>query len=167
MHIASTLRRKRDEIAAAIAAYEVKIDAGRMDLAAVDRVIRLFDPAGRDETAIYFELGRLWKPGEILAVCREALEQEGLLDTRQLALLVARAKGLDDQDAVLFKSVGIRVSRTVSNAMKRGLVANGGKRNGIRLWKRREAVVAPARGLTAGAVARSAGAPATGRKIFI
>jgi hypothetical protein len=36
MHIASALRRKRDEIAATIAAYEARIDAARMDLAALD-----------------------------------------------------------------------------------------------------------------------------------
>jgi hypothetical protein len=97
MHIPSNIRRKRDDIAAAIAAYEAKIDAAKMDLAAVDKAIRLFDPeGGRDEIALYFELGRLWKPGEILAQCREALEREGPLDTRQLALRVAKTKGRDD-----------------------------------------------------------------------
>src|ERR1700677_1179605 len=51
MHIPSALRRKRDEIAATIAAYEARIDAARMDLAALDQVARLLDPeAGRDET---------------------------------------------------------------------------------------------------------------------
>jgi hypothetical protein len=56
MHIPSALRRKRDEIAASIAVYEARIDAARMDLAALNQVARLFDPeAGRDETYREFE----------------------------------------------------------------------------------------------------------------
>ena len=62
MHIASALRRKRDEIAATIAAYEARIDAARMDLAALDQAARLFDPeAGRDETVLIRELAALGK----------------------------------------------------------------------------------------------------------
>jgi hypothetical protein len=37
MYIASALRRKRDEIAATIAAYEARIDAARMDLPCSNR----------------------------------------------------------------------------------------------------------------------------------
>jgi hypothetical protein len=37
MHIASALRRKRDEIAATIAAYEARMDVARMDLAGSNR----------------------------------------------------------------------------------------------------------------------------------
>jgi hypothetical protein len=49
MGLTSALRRKRDEIAASIAVYEARIDAARMDLAALNQVARLFDPeAGRD-----------------------------------------------------------------------------------------------------------------------
>ena len=56
MHIPSALRRKRDEIAASIAVYEARIDAARMDLAALNQVARLFDPeVGRDETQGEFE----------------------------------------------------------------------------------------------------------------
>ena len=44
MQIASALRRKRDEIAATIAACEARIDAARRDLAALDQAARLFDP---------------------------------------------------------------------------------------------------------------------------
>ena len=51
MHIPSALRRKRDEIVATIAVYEARIEAARMDLAALEQVARLFDPeVGRDET---------------------------------------------------------------------------------------------------------------------
>jgi hypothetical protein len=40
MHIASALRLKRDEIVATIAAYEARIDAARMDLAALGQAAR-------------------------------------------------------------------------------------------------------------------------------
>jgi hypothetical protein len=60
LHILSSLRRKREEIEAVIAAHEAKIEMARMDLAAVDKTLRLFDPdAGRDRIAAYFELGRI------------------------------------------------------------------------------------------------------------
>ena len=138
--ILPTLRRKRAGIETIIAAHEAKIEAARIDLAAVDRSIRLFDPnAERDEAAAYFELGKLWKPGEIFAACRDALEREGPLDTRQLTVCVAKAKGIDDQDATLIKALTFRVTRALSNAMKRALVRDGGrgsgKGKGVRLWR--------------------------------
>ena len=87
MHIASALRRKRDEIEATIAACEERIDAARMDLAALDQAARLFDPeAGRDETAIHLAMSRL-------------------------ALPVARAKRAADQDAGPVESMGVRERR--------------------------------------------------------
>jgi hypothetical protein len=56
MHIPPALRRKRYEIVATIAVYEARIEAARMDLAALNQVARLFDPeVGRDETQREFE----------------------------------------------------------------------------------------------------------------
>jgi len=87
MYIASALRRKRDEIAATIAAYEARIDAARMDLAALDQAARLFDPeAGCDETGFHLAL-------------------------RQVALPLARAESSADQDASLSESIGVRERR--------------------------------------------------------
>ena len=58
MHALSALRRKRDEIASTIAAYEAKIADARTDLAALDQAARLFDPgAESDEPSIRRELG--------------------------------------------------------------------------------------------------------------
>src|SRR5277367_6762693 len=109
MHIPSALRRKRDEIAATIAVYEARIDAARMDLAALDQVARLLDPeAGRDEMAIQREVGRLGKLEEIPAAECDVWESEQPLAMGQLALPVARARGHDDQDAGPFTSIGVR-----------------------------------------------------------
>ena len=93
MHIASALRRKRDEIAATIAACEATIDAARMDLAALERAARLFDPeAGRSEAVIPWDLDRLTNPEERLEARREADERRPALTRGRLALPVARTQ---------------------------------------------------------------------------
>jgi hypothetical protein len=134
-NILTTLRRKRGEIEAVIAAHEAKIEAAKVDLAALDKTLRLFEPGASRQVSAYFELGRLWIRGEIVAVCRDALEREGALDSRQLAVRVAAAKGLDDQDAVMLRSLTARVARALSNAKKRGGVRDAGKRKGARIWQ--------------------------------
>ena len=91
MHIASRLRRKRDEIAATIAAYEARIDAARRDLAALDQAARLFDlEAGRDETAIPRSRDRLTKPEESFEPPREVSERPGTFATGRWSPPVAR-----------------------------------------------------------------------------
>jgi len=83
MHIASALRRKRDQIAATIAAYEARIDAARMDLAALEQAARLFDPEAEcDETAIHLAMS-------------------------QVALPLASAERGDDQDSGPFEFTGV------------------------------------------------------------
>jgi hypothetical protein len=96
MHIASALRRKRDEIAATIAACEARIDAARRDLAALDQAARLFDlEAGRDETLNSWDLDRLTKPEELLEALGEASERRRALATGRPP--VARRQDLEQQ----------------------------------------------------------------------
>ena len=45
-HILTTLRAKRDDIQAAIEAYEAKIEAAKRDLAAVNAILRLYELDG-------------------------------------------------------------------------------------------------------------------------
>jgi hypothetical protein len=93
MHIASALRRKRDEIAMTIAAYEARIDAARRDLAALDQAARLFDlDTEPDETVMSWDLDRLTKPEELLEAPHEASERQGALATGQLAPPVAKTQ---------------------------------------------------------------------------
>jgi hypothetical protein len=133
-HILTTLRRKRAEIEAVIAAHEAKIEAARVDLAALDKTLRLFEPGAARRVSAYFELARLWTRGEIVAVCRDALEHDGALDSRQLAVRVAAAKGLDDRDAIMLRPLTLRVARALSNARRRGIIGELEKRNGVRVW---------------------------------
>jgi hypothetical protein len=135
-HILSTLRRKRDDIQAVIESYEAKIEAAKHDLAAVNATLRLFELSGETlQFPAYVDLGRLWKRGEIVAVCREALAAEGPLDTRELAVRVLRAKGLDEHDKVMRQTVAFRVVQALSIAAKRGVIGSAGKRKGIRVWR--------------------------------
>jgi hypothetical protein len=98
MQIASALRRKRDEIAATIAAYEAKIDAARRDLTALDQAARVFDPqAERDDTAIPWNCDRLTDLEESPEPLREAYEQQRAIAPDSLIPLVARTHGAERQ----------------------------------------------------------------------
>jgi hypothetical protein len=126
MHIASALRRKRDEIVATIAAYEARIDAARMDLAALDQAARLLDPeAGRDAAAIHREFEWVGKLEETPSAECEVWETERTFAMDQLAPPGVSAKGSDDRDSARFKSIGVRerritgeVARTATHAAR-------------------------------------------------
>ena len=135
-NVVLTLRRKRDEIENAIAAYRGKLEEAERDLSAVAATLRLFELGDqREQFPAYADISRLWKRGEIVKVCRAALEAEGPLDTRELALRVLRAKGLDEGDAVLRKSVAYRIVQALGLAAKRGTtLTSEGKRKGVRVW---------------------------------
>jgi hypothetical protein len=134
--VVSTLRRKRDEIESAIAAYRSKIEEAERDLSAVAATLRLFELNGEPQQfPAYADIGRLWKRGEIVSVCRDALAKEGPLDTRELARRVIRAKGLDEGDGVLRKTVAYRIVQALSSAAKRGTIQSPGKCNGVRVWR--------------------------------
>jgi len=67
----STLRRKRDEIEIAIAAYRKKIEDAERDLSVVAATLCLFEPNGEPQQfPVYADIGRLWKRGEIVTVYR-------------------------------------------------------------------------------------------------
>lgn len=133
--ILSTLRKKRNEIEGTIAAYEKRIEAARHGLAAVAATIRLFELTGEpQEFPAYAATGRLRRRGEMVAVCRAALAAEGPLDTRELAVRVLRAKGLDQGDKVLRQTVTFKIVQALSMAAKRGTIGEAGKRKGVRVW---------------------------------
>src|SRR5438309_4182898 len=90
----TTLRRKRDEIAASIRLYEQQLEQARADLAHVTAAIRIFEASGDPKgMARYVDTHRLFKYGEPWAICRAALAKRGNLSTRVLALELMRVKG--------------------------------------------------------------------------
>jgi hypothetical protein len=112
MHIVFGLRRKRDEIAATIAAYEARIDASRMDLAALERAARLSDPEGTvDEMARRREFERPEAQEANPAAEREVWESKLPSVRRQSTPPVARAKGFTDQEAHPLKPIEVQTPR--------------------------------------------------------
>src|SRR5207237_7899265 len=101
----TTLRRKRDEIAASIRLYEQQLAQARADLAHVTAAIRIFDASGDPKgMARYVDTHRLFKRGEPIALCKDAL-RSGAKTTRELAKHVMAAKGLDLGDKVLARGI--------------------------------------------------------------
>src|SRR5580658_10157391 len=99
----TTLVKKRDEIRAAICMYEKKIAQARSDLAHVTAVMQLFEASGRaQDLARYADSYRLFSRGEPWAICAKALAS-GPLTTKELALELIRAKGLDERDGTRWR----------------------------------------------------------------
>jgi hypothetical protein len=67
------------------------------------------------------------------AICQEAIAQ-GPLNTRQLALKVMAAKGLDTGDKVLAKAVASRLIHALRQQCRRGLIDGTEKHLGARVW---------------------------------
>jgi hypothetical protein len=106
MHTLSALRRKRDEIAASIAVYEARIEAARMDLAALEQAARLFDfVAEREETAINLECAKPGSLQEVPAARWEVSQSDRPFALGQLEPPVARARGSDTHDSGPFNSL--------------------------------------------------------------
>jgi hypothetical protein len=137
-HVLTTLRGKRDELESLIVAYEKKIEAAQFDLMHVNATLRLFEMNGEAEPfPVHMVLNRVLKRGEVAKICQAALaEAPDGLDTRELAIAVIRAKGLDERDAVLRKSIALKVVSILAARERRGQVAGAGKRKGVRVWQR-------------------------------
>jgi len=102
----TTLRRKRDEISASIRLYEKKLEQARADLAHVTAAIRIFAATDRpQDIPRYVDSYRLFKRGEPWTICAAALTK-GPQTTKELALALMRAKGLDLGDSVLARPSG-------------------------------------------------------------
>jgi len=131
-----TLQRKRDDIERVIVAYEKKIEAAKRDLAHVNATLAMFEaPEGRTQFPVYMDTLRLFKRGEIVTICKAAITKQGPLDTRELALAVLKAKGLDAKDTVLRRSIAFRIVQALRLQMKRRAVIALPKRKGVRVWQ--------------------------------
>ena len=134
--VLTTLRRKRDEIEAYIGKMERQIEDAKRDLSAVNATIRLYELDRSEPGAVapYAEIHRLFRRGEMTTICKQALQQEGPLDTRELAIRVIRAKGMDEDDRLLRKTIAFRIVQALRLQERRNSVRGDGKRNGVRVW---------------------------------
>ncbi|HEY2419269.1 MAG TPA: hypothetical protein VGH84_15195 [Steroidobacteraceae bacterium] len=134
--IVGTLQRKRDDIERVIAEYEKKIEAAKRDLSHVNATLAMFvGPEGRTQFPVYMETLRLFRRGEIVTICKAALAKEGPLDTRELAVRVVKAKGLDAKDTVLRRSVAFRIVQAMRLQATRRILTQLPRRKGVSMWK--------------------------------
>jgi hypothetical protein len=131
----TTLKRKRKEISASIRLYEKQLAQARLDLAHVTATLRIFDASSKpSDMARYVDTYRMFKRGEPWAICAAALAR-GPHDTRELALELMKAKGLDTADSVLAKGLTNRLIHSLRMQEKRGRVGRDGKRKGVTIWR--------------------------------
>src|SRR3954462_4589477 len=97
----TTLRNKRVEIERAIKGYKRSLEQARADLVHINAAIVIFEAKAPGEAMKPYDgIKRLFRYGELAALCRTAL-QAGPLTTRELALKVMEARGMNLQDRVL------------------------------------------------------------------
>lgn len=133
----TTLRHKRDQIEAAIDNYEKRLAQARADLAHVNACIVIFEASGEAEAMKpYTDIHRLYRRGEMIVLCKEALAAKGEMTTRELAIHVLKAKGLDAGDKVLAKAVANRLIHALRMQAERGTLRASGRRGNVRLWCR-------------------------------
>jgi hypothetical protein len=136
-HVIVALRNKQRAIQGAISSYERELEAARRDLANVNAVIAMYgretDPEGWQA---HMSVAKVFARGKIFAICKKALEAEpDGLDTRQLAAILLREKGLDENDRLMRRNVAYNIVQIMGSRLKRGSIASSGKRNGVRIWK--------------------------------
>jgi hypothetical protein len=80
------------------------------------------------------DVHRLFKRGEQTRLCLAALV-DGPLTTRQLALYVMKAKGLNQADKVLAKSIGGRLTHAMRMLKRQGRVIATGRVKAALIWE--------------------------------
>jgi hypothetical protein len=130
----TTLRSKRTEILASISLYEKRLAQARADLAHVTACIAIFEASGdKEDASSYVDTHRMFARGEMVALCKEALAS-GPKTTKELALHVMAAKGLDTGDKVLAHAMAQRMIHALRQQWRRGLINGEGKVRGSRVW---------------------------------
>ncbi len=131
----TTLKSKRDEILLSLRLYEGRIKQARADLAHINAAIKIFEASGdRQEMGRYVDTHRLMKRGEPTELCKEALAS-GPKSTRELALHVMEAKGLDTGDKVLAKAVAAQLIHSLRMQSLRGRIVRDGKKGAALVWR--------------------------------
>jgi hypothetical protein len=130
----TTLKNKRDEIVNSIRLYERQLEQARADLAHVTAAIRIFEASGNTkDMPRYVDTHRLFKRGEAMTLCKEALAS-GPKTTRDLVQHLMKSKNLDGGDKVLAKGIGSRLIHALRMQAQRGNIASKGKRHGVSVW---------------------------------
>ncbi|AIQ89774.1 hypothetical protein [Methylobacterium oryzae] len=135
--IVHTLTEKRNEIEAHIKELRRQLGAAERDLSSVNAVLALYDlsPSTQTRFPAYANLNRLFAYGEMFKLCKAALEEAGKpLDTREITRAIIRAKGWDENDAMLRKAIAYRLVQNLSRAAMQGRIGDAGRQKGVRIW---------------------------------
>jgi hypothetical protein len=131
----TTLRSKRNEIAGAVEKYELLLGQARADLAHIEAAIAIFEASGDPKGfPAYVDVQHLFKYGEQPRLCLAALA-DGPLTTRQLALYIMKAKGLNQADKVLAKSIGNRLIHALRLLRRQRRVVAIGRLKAAMIWE--------------------------------
>jgi hypothetical protein len=132
----TTLRYKRDEIAASIRLYERQLEQAKADLQHVLAAIRIFEASGDPKDATrYMDIHRLFKRGETWALCREALAANGPMTTKELVDVLMKARKLPAGDKVMNRALGQKLVNSLGKQELRGKLVREGKRKGVIIWR--------------------------------
>jgi hypothetical protein len=82
----------------------------------------------------------MFNRGEMAAICRTALA-DGPQNTRQLTLVVMKAKGLDTGDKVLAKAISHRLIHTLRIQARIGKLVAMGREKAARVWRLADTLV--------------------------
>lgn len=131
----TTLRFKRDEIAASVRLYERQLEQAKADLTHVLAAIRIFEASGDpNDAATYMDIHRLFRYGETWAICREALAG-GPMTTRELVTVLMKARKLPEGDRVMNRAIGQKIVSSLTKQEMRGKLLRDGKRKGVVIWR--------------------------------
>ena len=134
----TSLRSKKAEILASIAQYEKRIAQARADLSHVNACIALFEATGEPGAlSPYVDTHRLFARGELMRLCKDALAS-GPKTTKELALHVMAAKGLDTGDKVMARAMAMRLIHALRMQCRRGNISGEGKVKGARVWAQKQ-----------------------------
>lgn len=134
-HVLSSLKHKRNEIENVILTYEKRLANARRDLSHVHATIQLFDAGTLPEgPKPYQDVHRLFKRGEMVNLCKEALAKHGSMDTRELSHYVMEAKGFAE-DNELRKAIAYRIVQALRMQAKRNAIKMLPKRRNVRIWQ--------------------------------
>ena len=132
----TTLRNKRDEIAASVRLYERQLEQAKADLAHVLAAIRIFEASGDPNDATrYMDVHRLFRRGETWAICRDALAAKGAMTTKELVDELMKARKQPTGDRVLNRALGMKLVNALGKLELRGKLVRDGKRKGVVIWR--------------------------------
>lgn len=135
--IINTLEGKRQHLEDRVCWLEKALEQARADLSHIAAVVRLYEaPDAGEEFPTHMNLSRLFARGELPMICNDALKAapDGL-STRQLALIVIDAKGLDARDRHLRTSIAYRIVQVMRRQEKQRRVKRIGKLDGAIVWQ--------------------------------